>query len=437
VSTTTTAQPAIDEVDLADVRHFAEGPPLDLFARMREQAPVHWNPPGAHPDGFFSITRYDDVVPVAKDWRTWSSQRGMTMVEGSVLPSEASRLLFPQMDPPEHTKHRGILQKVFTAHAVARLAPDLERIAHRLIDEVIERGECDLVSEIAVDFPLTVTATMLGVPHADRHRLFHWTNQMADTELPQSEMLGVFVEMAEYVATLVAHRRANPGDDWLSRLIAAEVDGHRLSDAELVVNFALLMVGGNETARNGFAGGMRALIENPAQRAMLIAEPARIGTAVEEILRYTTPLLHVARTATRDTEIAGVSIREGQRVVLWQCAANRDPAANADPDRFDITRSRVNHTAFGPGGIHFCLGNQLARLELSVLVPAVLDRMRELALAGPVTHKPSTFVNWILTLPVTFTPARRRDASDALSERVLERCGESDRQRPGEDRGVA
>jgi cytochrome P450 len=396
----------LDAVDLADVRLFADGPPLELFARLREEAPVHWTKPGRHATGFWSLTRHEDILAVDKDWATFSSAlRGSTMNEGSVLPQEFARQMFTQMDPPEHGRHRAILQTVFTHHAVTARAPSMQATADRLIDGFAHQGRCDLVRDLAALFPLTVTAEMLGVPEAEQGKLFHWTNQMADTEVPRDQMLETVGEMAEYVLALVTRRRADPGDDLLSRLVVAELDGERLSDIELIVNFALLMVGGNETTRNAFAGGVLALLQHPEQHRALSGDPSLTPHAIEEIVRYHTPILHMARTATRDTEIDGTPIKENDRVVLWHCAGNRDPRANPDPDRFDIRRPRIRHSSFG-GGIHFCLGNQIARLELSILLPTALRRLPDLTLAGPIERKPSNFLNWLTSLPLTFEPSR-------------------------------
>jgi methyl-branched lipid omega-hydroxylase len=392
-------------VNLSEASAFADGPPYELFARMRAEAPVHWTPPSENEGGFWSLTCFEDIVPVNKDWEDFSSaRRGSFMTEGGILPKEFTSLIFNMMDPPEHDRHRGILQKVFTAKAIAERAADVRATINRLIDDVIEQGECDLVRDLAVELPLTVTANMLGVPHEDRGKLFAWTNTFADTTVPAEEKMTAMVELAGYLSELINSRREEPTDDLLSRLIHAELDGERLNDAEVIAHFAQLMNGGNETTRNAFAGGIWALIENPAEMQKLRDDPALMPNAVEEILRWHTPIMHQARTATHDIEIRGVPIAENDKVIMWYSSANRDPAQNPDPDRFDVSRDRPKHLAFGIGR-HFCLGNQLARLELQVGLQETLRRLHDLELAGPVERKPNNSFHWMVSLPVSFRPA--------------------------------
>jgi cytochrome P450 len=247
---------------------------------------------------------------------------------------------------------------------------------------------------------------MLGVPYEDRAKLFHWTNQVADTSLPPDEKMQTIAEIAAYLAAFITDVRAHPNEDLLSRLVHAELDGERLDDLEVMAHFIQLMSGGNETTRNAFAGGMMALLAHPAEQAKLLADPGLIPGAVEEILRWHTPILHQARTATRDLEIGGVPIAENDKVVMWYASANRDPGQNEDPDRFDVSRPRVRHMSFGAGR-HFCLGSQLARLELKVCFEETLRRLPGLALAGPVVKKPNNSFHWMVSMPVTFPPGRR------------------------------
>jgi cytochrome P450 len=402
----------VEAVDLYDPALFEDGPPYDLFSRLRSSAPVHRNPPRAGQDGFWSLSTYEHVLEVNKDWENFSSERrGSFLVEGGIVPKEFQSLLFNMMDPPAHNRHRGILQKVFTTQAVAAREPDIRRIVQRLIDDVIEQGECDFVSDIAVELPLTVTANMLGVPYEDRSRLFHWTNLVADTSLPLDEKMQTIAEIAAYLAAFITDVRGHPNDDLLSRLVHAELDGEGLDDLEVMAHFIQLMSGGNETTRNAFAGGMLALIGHPSEKAKLLADPGLIPGAVEEILRWHTPILHQARTATRDLEIGGVPIAENDKVVMWYASANRDPAQNDDPDRFDVSRPRVRHMSFGAGR-HFCLGSQLARLELKVCFEETLRRLPGLALAGPVVKKPNNSFHWMVSMPVTF-PRGGRESDDA------------------------
>jgi cytochrome P450 len=325
----------LEQVDLHDSALFAAGPPYELFARMRTEAPVHRNPASGDQDGFWSLTAYEDIVAVNKDWESFSSERrGSFLVEGGIVPKDFQKLLFNMMDPPGHDRHRGILQKVFTARAVAEREPDVRRVVNGLIDDVIEQGECDFVTDIAVELPLTVTANMLGVLHEDREKLFRWTNQLADTSLTLEDKMQTIGEVGGYLVAFISSLRERPTDDLLSHLVHAELDGEGLNDAELMAHFIQLMNGGNETTRNAFAGGMLALIEHPLERVKLLDDPDLIPGAVEEILRWHTPIMHQARTATRELEIHGVQIAEHDKVVMWYPSANRDPALIDNPDSY-------------------------------------------------------------------------------------------------------
>ncbi len=403
----TTAEGTLDDLDLNDAQLFRDGPPHDVFARMRFEAPVLWNRPTDSNDGFWSVTGFRDELSVIGDWKKFSSaRRGIFLQEEGILPKEFTQFLFSMMDPPDHDKHRMLLTKVFTPRAVAQRESDIRAVITGLLDKVIERGECDFVRDIAVEFPLVVTSNMLGVPECDRGKLFDWTNKMADVSLPPEQGLQMMQEMAAYLVDLVSERRRRPTDDLLSRLIVAEVDGQKLDDIEIVAHFAQLMAGGNETTRNAFAGGMLALMENPDQRQALQDDPTLITGAVEEILRWHTPIMHNVRTATQDAEVHGVRIEEGDRLALWHVAANRDPALVSNPDTFDVRRVGVKHMSFS-GGRHFCLGNQLARLELRVCVDETLRRIPDMQLAGPVGRFPNNTFHWMTSMPVTFTPASR------------------------------
>jgi linalool 8-monooxygenase len=311
------------------------------------------------------------------------------------------------MDPPRHTKFRGIVQKAFTPRIVAQQE---EQIRHRiagLIDAVCEDGECDLVSALSVELPLQVIAEMLGVPQEDRQKLFDWTLQIeqavSDPTVSGPEALG---QIGMYLAGIVAERRNKPADDLVTALITAEVDGEQLNDLEIAAMFALLMFAGNDTTRNTISGGALALMENPDQRQRLVDDPALLEFAIEEILRWVTPVMWFRRTATIDTEIRGVPVKEGDKVVLWYISGSRDEDLVADPLRFDVTRD-VHHHAFGGGGRHFCLGAPLARLELKLVFPEILRRLPDLELAGPVGRTRSNWVNGFTSMPVRFTPTPR------------------------------
>ncbi|KRB80419.1 hypothetical protein ASE01_02800 [Nocardioides sp. Root190] len=397
----------LDEVDFNDLSFFESGPPHVIFARMRAEAPVLWNRPTHDNDGFWSLSRHADDVAVTSDWETFSSaRRGIFLREEGILPKEFTSNVFSMMDPPDHGKQRGILAKVFTPKAVMAREPHIRAVFNSAVDQIIDRGSCDLVDDIGVRFPLAVISDMLGVPESDQHLLFKWTNTMADTHGTPEEGMTMMGELAAYLVSLIAEKRTNPTDDLLSRLLEADVEGRKLDDMEVILHFAQLMAGGNETTRNAFSGGVLALLENPDQLQALRNDPGLINSAVEEILRWHTPIMHNARTATRDVEIAGTKISEGERVAMWRSSSNRDASVFDDADRFLIDRRNNKHFTFS-GGPHYCLGNQLARLELRICILELLQRMPDLALAGEAERVPNNSFHWMKKVPVSFTPGTR------------------------------
>jgi linalool 8-monooxygenase len=399
----------LETVDLSTPDLFIDEPPHELFARMRAEAPVRWNQM-ADGDGFWSVTKAEDIAAISKDTTTFSSERrGVFVNEERPMPVDVLNQIILGMDPPRHTKYRGIVQKAFTPRIVALQEEQIrQRVAH-LLDGICERGECDLVKELSIELPLQVIAEMLGVPQEDRQKLFDWTMQIEasvdDPEVSGVEALG---QVGIYLAEMVAARRDNPADDLLSALVAAEVDGEGLNDFEIAAFFALLMFAGNDTTRNTISGGTLAMIENPDQRQKLIDDPSLIDSAVEECLRWVTPVMHFRRTPTTDTQLRGVQLKEGDKVVIWYTSGSRDEAAVPDPMRFDVERSgKIEHQAFGGGGRHFCLGSPLARMELKLVYPEILRRLPDLELAGPVGRTHSNWVNGYTSMPVKFTPTPR------------------------------
>jgi cytochrome P450 len=398
------------DIDVLDHAVYARsGPPHDLFRRLRNEDPVHWHPERDGP-GFWAITKYDDVVRVSRDSATFSSALGGTMVADT--PDEALamlRVMMLNMDPPQHTKLRLLVNKGFTPRMVAQLHDRIHALARDIVGRVAPRGVCDFVADVAGELPSYVIAELVGIPLDDGRQLYRLTERMhtaAPTDEGKADVVAAVAEMMTYSDAVRAAKRARPGNDIASALLAAEVDGERLSEFEFDMFFMLLINAGGDTTRNLVSGGMLVLLEHPAQHAQLVADLSLLPAAIEEMLRYCTPVIYFRRTATRDTELRGRRIKAGDKVVLFYSSANRDEDVFAAPERFDITRSPNDHLAFGGGGAHFCLGANLARLEIRAMFEQVLTRLPDLALAGPVEHLSSNFINGLRRMPVQFTPSR-------------------------------
>ena len=398
------------DVDLSDPDTFVQGIPFQSFRRLRAEAPVHWQSEKDGGRGFWAVTRYADLMAVSKDPLTFSSARGGTNIfEVSDDDLVTLRLLMLNMDPPKHNKFRRLVSTGFTSRMVAQLEPHIREICADLIDRVVERESFDFVTEIAAELPLLVIAELLGVPTADRHKVFEWSNSLVgfdDPEYHTSLETGKIAsaQMWAYANQLAMERKEHPLGDLVSVLMQAEVDGERLTEMEFDSFFLLLAVAGNETTRNLISGGMLALIEHPEERARIVADPSLLPTAIEELLRWVSPLIHFRRTATRDVEMHGQRIKENDKVVIFYPSANRDEVKFPDPERFDVTRTPNDHLAFGIGE-HFCLGANLARLEIQLIFEEMLRRLPDLELAGPVRRLRSNFINGIKAMPV-----RRRGA---------------------------
>ena len=402
----------IGGVDLADSRVYAEGIPYDAFRKLRERAPVAWHPYKDGP-GFLALTGYDEVYAVSRDSATWSSEAtGVNFdAPGPDDLVDVRGVMMLMMDPPRHTALRALVSKGFTPRQVAKLNERITDMARDVVDSVIERGECDFVTDVAGALPSYVIAELLGIPLEDGYRLYALTEIMNAGVLGDPRATEAAVEMMTYSTELMARKRADPGDDIATSLLQAEVDGRRLTDLDFNTFFMLLINAGGDTTRNLVAGGMCVLMDHPEEQAKLEAEPTLLPTAVEELLRYVSPVIAFLRTAMEDTELRGVHVKEGDRVAMFYPSANRDEARFADPDRFDVTRKPNPHVAFGGGGTHFCLGANLARVEAAALVPEVLSRMKNLELAGPVERMPSILINGIHSMPVRFTPSLRSGTS--------------------------
>jgi cytochrome P450 len=396
---------SIGGVDLTDPDTFGKGMPYEAFRELRRRAPVAWHPFKDGP-GFLALTGYDEVLAVSRDSTTWSSQETGVFYD-IPLPEDAYQLtlMMLTMDPPRHTKLRSLVSKGFTPRQVARLNDHIADMSRQIVDDVIEQGECDFVEDVAGALPSYVIAELLGIPLEDGRRLYHLTEIMNTGTVGDPVAKEAQMQMFVYGNELAARKRTDPGDDIATSLLHAEVDGERLTDFEFNMFFLLLINAGGDTTRNLIAAGILALMEHPAERARLAADPSLLPTAIEEMLRYTSPVTVFTRTATKDTELRGIPVRKGDRVAMFYPSANRDEAHFTDPDTFDVGRTPNHHLAFGGGGTHFCLGANLARVEAAAIVPEVLSRMTDLELAAPVERVRSTLMNGIRSMPVRFTAA--------------------------------
>jgi cytochrome P450 len=345
------------------------------------------------------------VLAVSRDAATFSSARGGYMTQDmDPLAVAQSRLMLLGMDPPEHTRLRGLVNRGFTPRQVARLEPRIRALSASIVDAVAPRGACDFVADVSGELPSLLIAELMGIPPDDGRRLYQLTERMHQTEAPADAQAAV-VEMLGYSAGVRAAKRARAAEDIASVLLQAELDGERLSDLEFDLFFLLLINAGGDTTRNLVANGMLALLAHPDQLAALQAEPALLPGAIEEMLRFVPPVVQFRRTLTRDAEIRGQKIREGEKVVMFYPAANRDEDVFPAPDRFDVRRAPNPHLAFGGGGAHYCLGANLARLEIRCLFEAVLGRLHEIELAGPVERLHSWFIDGPRRMPVRFVAA--------------------------------
>jgi cholest-4-en-3-one 26-monooxygenase len=401
-----------EDIDLNDAGTFVPGVPHEAFRWMRREDPVYWQKPNATMRGLWAITRYEDVVTVSKDPGRFSSWRGATNLED--YPEEdlsLVRLIMLNMDPPQHGKFRRLVSTGFTPLVISFLEPRIRAVTNEIIDAIARKGEADFVQTVAAELPLQVIAELLGVPMEERHKLFGWSNRLTGFDDPdfgtsREDAKLAAMELWMYANQLGEGRRDNhDSHDLVSILMRSEVDGERLSVEEFDSFILMLTVAGNETTRNLLSGGMLALIEHPEQRARLLEDPSMIPSAIEEMLRWVSPLTCFRRTATRDTELRGKKIRENDKVVVYYPSANRDESVFKDPDVFDVGRTPNEHLAFGVGE-HFCLGSSLARLEIRVLFTELLRRLPDMELAGPVARLRSNFLNGIKRMPVRFTPEK-------------------------------
>jgi cytochrome P450 len=415
-----------ETIDLKQPEIFERNEAHEAFRVLRREAPVHWNPGTEHVRGFWNITKYEDVLAVSRQPNLFISSRGITMFEPVAAPAMSPEMIgagkmLIVTDPPRHVRLRRLVNRGFTPRAVAAMEPHIREMTTSILDDIAGRERCDFVTDVAALLPLAVICGMMGVEKADWPLMFELTNKVLGAGDPeyqtevseelrgtneanrQTSQLGV-MRMFGFFGDQLRERRKQRRDDLVSVLCDAEIDGEALTDEEILWFSFLLIVAGNETTRNAISGGLLALFEHPDEKQRLLADMSLMPSAVEEVLRWTSPVTHMARVATEDTQLRDQPIKAGERIVMWYPSVNRDEDVFPEPYRFDITRTPNEHLAFGIGE-HFCLGAGFARLELKVMFEELFRRFPDIAQDGPPERLRSTFIGGIKHLPVRYTPA--------------------------------
>ncbi|MFZ4718217.1 MAG: cytochrome P450 [Ilumatobacteraceae bacterium] len=416
---------SLPHLDIVGHDVYERGVPFAAYDEFRADAPVAWvnetEANGHHGGGFWSLTTHEHVVAVHKDWRTFSSEVGGTEIEELEPDALIARRTMLETDPPRHTKLRQLVNPTFSKLAVQTYAAHSHELVAQVLDRALTMDVCDGVYDVARELPIRMITGLLGVPDDDAPQLFHWADQIVYNADPDysaaiSDQVDtdpyrllpfrspVSLKVLEYVQRLAAARRGVDGGDVLTVLTNALVDGEPLTEREQGTFFLLLLIAGNETTRHSLSHGLQAFAKHPDALPWLREHPEALDTAVEEVLRWTSPQLHFRRTATVDTEIGGVHVAGGEKVVTWYMAANFDPAAFTNPMTFDLARTPNKHVTFGGGGPHLCLGQWMARLEVRTFLQALVERVERVELAGDVQRVRSNFINGLKALPLTLVP---------------------------------
>jgi cholest-4-en-3-one 26-monooxygenase len=399
----------VSDINLLDLDRFTEGVPHEWFTYLRNNAPIYHHP---EPDGrgFWVFSKYEDVVAIGRDAKHFSSdqRRGgvVGLVDVAPDPNWEGGQLMLTMDPPPHTRHRRLVNRGFTPRMIGMIEAHIRDVTARIIDDAIAKGRVDFVVEAASELPLQVIAELMGVPLEDRHKVFDWSNRMIGSEDPeysvsQEHVQQAQIEMFMYAQALADQKRKDPQEDIITKLLSADIDGDQLSEMDFNLFFLLLAVAGNETTRNAISHGMNAFLDSPDQYRLLVQNPELIDSAVEEILRWASPVLYFRRNVTEDIDYKGHQLKEGDKVSIWYISANRDEDVFKDPFRFDITRSPNEHVAFGGGGPHHCLGANLARMELKLFFEELTRKVPHVESHGQPVRLRSNFIGGIKHLPVT------------------------------------
>ena len=398
------------KIDLWDPESFAHGHPHAQYDWLRANDPVHFQEEPNGP-GYWAITRYQDVYDVDRGFQAFSSEPTIMIQDPLQQQDFGGYKMMLMMDPPQHTAFRKLIRQEFTVPVSADRTPRMKQLARQIVDEVIEKGECDFVSQVAGEMPSYVIAELMGIPLEDGRELYKLTEAIHTTaggSPSEAGMTAVF-KMFEYGRKVIEEKRARPKNDLATKLLEAEVDGKKLDDIEFLLFFLLLIDAGGDTTRNLLSAGMLALLDNPEQFDWLLADlPGRLPSAREELLRWCSPVIYMRRRATRDVEIGGKKLRAGDKAVMYFGSANRDTEKFAEADKLDLSRKPNEHIAFGTGP-HGCLGQHIARIEIDAMLVEVLTRMKDFRLAAASKWLPSNFISGPQVMPIKFTPARRME----------------------------
>ena len=384
----------------------ATGHPWEQYAWLRKNAPVYWHDEPNGP-GFWAITKYEDVRTISRMPKVFSSYETSVMLpDPDPMGLYAQRLMMLNMDPPQHDRFKLLVSRGFTPKNAPLLRPKIEELARDIVDAVLAKGECDFVTEIAGRLPSGLIAELMGMPRVDGERLYDLTEIMHtndDAIAPPEMKMNSVGEMLGYAQSVADLKRQSPGDDLATILVNAEVDGDHLTDEEFQWFFLLLVNAGGDTTRNLLAAGLQLLFDHPDQRTKLIGDlDGLLGSAIEEMLRYCSPVTHFKRTAMQDTVVGGQSIKTGERVVMFYGSANRDEDIFENADAFDVSRHPNPHVAFGAGGPHLCLGMHVARVELAVMFRELLTRMPHIEAGGPIERMHSSFIAGVHRMPIKY-----------------------------------
>jgi cholest-4-en-3-one 26-monooxygenase len=400
----------LSDIDLLNRDRFIEGVPHDWFTYLRANAPI-WHHDEPNGPGFWVFTKYEDVVAIGRDAKHFSSAQkrgGVVGLEDIEMAADwDGGELMLTMDPPPHTRHRRLVNRGFTPKMIGMLEPHIREITNTILKDAVARGEVDFVVDVASELPLQVIAELMGIPQEDRHKVFDWSNRMIGSEDPEYSVSEELVQQAQiemfmYAQSLADRRREDPQDDIITKLLSADIDGDQLSAMDFNLFFLLLAVAGNETTRNAIAHGMNAFLESPDQYDLLVNNPNLLDSAVEEVLRWASPVMYFRRNVTEDLDYKGHKLAAGDKVSIWYASANRDEDIFDDPFKFDITRTPNDHIAFGGGGPHHCLGANLARMEMRLFFEELTAMVPRVESTGSVKRLRSNFIGGIKHLPVRF-----------------------------------